>query len=167
MKKMKRCAEGGEIEYEGTEEDAMATAKARIAQKDAEYAAKRAAEEAAAPAPVKRAAAKPAVSRAAKNVGAVPKPTSDVERLAERKPQQNKRGIYDGTAVSNAMSKAADWMRSKVSGGGSASKPNPSKQTSENFKPLKAEGTKTSFKKGGSVRGSGCAVKGVRKARMF
>ena len=68
--KAKRYAEGGEVEggqeYSGSVEDAMATAKARMAEKDAEYAAKYGSQEST-PAPkAKPRVAKPSAPKASK-----------------------------------------------------------------------------------------------------
>lgn len=147
-KKARRYEDGGEIEsdvqrYSGTDEDAMATAKARMAERDAEYAAKQAAMPKAAP--VRKAAPKPALSKA-----------PYAEDAPAKNPSVKAARVSDSDiARAKSMASPAGMSRADVSGS-DLSVPR-SKRT-------------PAMKKGGSVKkfakGGGIEQRGKTRGRM-
>lgn len=155
-KKSKCFADGGDVqEYEGDDVSALVTAKQRMAERDAEYAAKRAADaESEAPAPARKAPA-----RAKPKVAVRPsKPVPPLPEDAPRRPSM----------MAPAVQEAADAVRS-----GAAAMGRGMSMGDVQGRGLRGLGGGTQvpgMKKGGAVkkmtRGGGIAQRGVGRGRM-
>ena len=154
-KKMKRYEEGGDVQqYEGDDVSALMTAKQRMAERDAEYAAQQAAAEK--PSVLRR--AKPKARPAARAMG----PSRPVPEYAEEAPRRP-------SMTAPAVAAAADAMR----GGAAAMGRGDMRMGDLQGRGLRGLGGGTQvpgMKKGGAVkkmaRGGGCETRGKTRGRM-
>ena len=153
-KKSKCYADGGDIQqYEGDDMSALMTAKQRMAERDAEYAAQQAAAEK--PAPVRRGKPKAKPARAAG-------PTRPVPEYPEEAPRRP-------SMMAPAVAAAADAVRSGASAMGRGDMSMGDMQ-GRGLRGLGGGTQVPGMKKGGVVkkmtRGGGVARKGIGRGRM-